>query len=61
MSKPYQDSFCSPVAERLTGKGAVISGAGGGRGRAAALLFARRDATVIAGDRKLRTPPLVDS
>ena len=60
MSKPYQDSSCSPVAEPLPGKGAVMSGAGGGRGRAAALMFARSDATVIAGDRKLRIRPLVD-
>ena len=29
MSKPYQDSSCSPVAEPLPGKGAVMSGAGG--------------------------------
>ena len=36
---------------RLQGKGAVITGAGSGIGRAAALLFARERASVVAVDR----------
>jgi len=36
---------------RLQGKGAVITGAGSGIGRAAALLFAREGASVLAVDR----------
>jgi len=39
-----------PVAGRLANKVALITGAGGGQGQAAALLFARAGATVLATD-----------
>lgn len=39
-----------PVAGRLAGKIAVVSGAGGGQGQAVAVLFAQAGATVIASD-----------
>jgi meso-butanediol dehydrogenase/(S,S)-butanediol dehydrogenase/diacetyl reductase len=40
----------APVSGRLTGKVAVVTGAGGGQGQAAAFLFAEGGATVIACD-----------
>lgn len=40
---------------RLAGKVSVITGAGSGIGRAAALLFAREDAKVVAADIKRDT------
>jgi meso-butanediol dehydrogenase/(S,S)-butanediol dehydrogenase/diacetyl reductase len=52
MSNPYKRASRGPVAGRLAGKVAVISGVGGGQGRAAALLFARSDAIVVGSDRK---------
>lgn len=39
-----------PVAGRLNSKVAVVTGAGGGQGQAAALLFAQAGATVVASD-----------
>jgi meso-butanediol dehydrogenase / (S,S)-butanediol dehydrogenase / diacetyl reductase len=48
----YRRASHGPVAGRLSGKVAVISGVGGGQGRAAALLFARSGATVVGSDRK---------
>ena len=39
------------MAERLAGKVAVITGAGSGIGRAAALLFAREGAKLVLGDK----------
>lgn len=39
-----------PVTDRLKGKVAVVTGAGGGQGQAAALLFAAAGATVVASD-----------
>ena len=41
------------MSARLTGKVAVITGTGGGHGRAAALLFAQEGATVVGGDLKV--------
>ncbi|HXG22809.1 MAG TPA: glucose 1-dehydrogenase [Methylomirabilota bacterium] len=41
------------MAGRLTGKVALITGAGGGQGRAAAVLFAREGAQVIVTDVKI--------
>lgn len=38
------------MAERLLGKVALITGAGGGQGRAAALMFAKEGARVVAAD-----------
>jgi meso-butanediol dehydrogenase / (S,S)-butanediol dehydrogenase / diacetyl reductase len=40
------------VTDRLTGRTAVITGTGGGQGRAAALLFAREGARVVGCDLK---------
>ena len=40
------------MSRRLEGKVALISGTGGGQGRAAALLFAREGAKVVGGDVK---------
>src|SRR3546814_11301108 len=39
-----------PVSGRLSGKVALVTGAGGGQGRAATLLFARAGAVVFASD-----------
>ena len=39
-----------PVAGRLAGKTALVTGAGGGQGQSVALLFARAGATVIGSD-----------
>src|SRR3546814_10902138 len=39
-----------PVSGRLSGKVALVTGAGGGQGRAATLLFARAGAVVLASD-----------
>lgn len=39
-----------PVSDRLKGKVAVVTGAGGGQGQAVALLFAQAGATVVASD-----------
>ncbi|QUT07821.1 SDR family oxidoreductase [Sphingobium phenoxybenzoativorans] len=39
-----------PVAGRLAGKIAVVTGAGGGQGQAAAILFAQAGAIVVASD-----------
>lgn len=52
MGTQYQRASRGPVAGRLAGKVAVISGVGGGQGRAAALLFARAGAIVVGSDRK---------
>ena len=41
------------MAGRLTGKVALITGAGGGQGRAAAVLFAREGAKVVVSDVKV--------
>ena len=41
------------MAERLAGKVALISGAGGGQGRAAALMFAKEGARVVVSDVKV--------
>jgi NAD(P)-dependent dehydrogenase (short-subunit alcohol dehydrogenase family) len=41
------------MGERLAGKVALITGAGGGQGRAAALMFAREGARVVAADVKV--------
>jgi meso-butanediol dehydrogenase/(S,S)-butanediol dehydrogenase/diacetyl reductase len=41
------------MADRLNGKTAVITGTGGGQGRAAALLFAREGATIVGCDLKV--------
>ena len=41
MGVAYKRASRGPVAGRLVGKVVVISGTGGGQGRAAALLFAR--------------------
>lgn len=41
------------MAGRLAGKVALITGAGGGQGRAAAVLFARAGAKVVAADVKV--------
>ncbi|MGH8012691.1 MAG: SDR family NAD(P)-dependent oxidoreductase [Candidatus Binataceae bacterium] len=41
------------MAERLSGKVALITGAGGGQGRAAALMFAREGARIVAADVKV--------
>ncbi|HJU29333.1 MAG TPA: SDR family NAD(P)-dependent oxidoreductase, partial [Candidatus Binataceae bacterium] len=38
------------MAGRLSGKVAVITGAGGGQGRAAAVMFAREGARIVAAD-----------
>jgi hypothetical protein len=38
------------MAERLSGKSAIVSGSGSGIGRAAALIFAREGARVIVAD-----------
>ncbi|HEY7965583.1 MAG TPA: SDR family NAD(P)-dependent oxidoreductase [Solirubrobacteraceae bacterium] len=43
----------SPVADRLAGKVALITGTAGGQGRAAALLFAAEGATVVGCDLKV--------
>ena len=40
------------MTHRLEGKVAVITGTGGGQGRAAALLFAREGATIVGCDVK---------
>ncbi|MBY3592356.1 SDR family oxidoreductase [Rhizobium bangladeshense] len=51
MSKSTNNAFSrGPVAGRLDGKIAVVTGAGGGQGQAAALLFAKAGAIVIASD-----------
>jgi len=39
-----------PVSGRLTGKVALVTGAGSGQGQAVALLFARAGAIVFASD-----------
>ena len=54
MSIAYQRTSRGPVAGRLAGKVVAISGTGGGRGRAAALLFARSGAPVPANIRRVR-------
>ncbi len=41
------------MAERLAGKVALITGAGGGQGRAAALMFAKEGARVVVTDVKI--------
>ena len=41
------------MGERLAGKVALITGAGGGQGRAAALMFAREGARVVVSDVKI--------
>jgi meso-butanediol dehydrogenase / (S,S)-butanediol dehydrogenase / diacetyl reductase len=41
------------MAGRLEGKVALITGTGGGQGRAAALLFAAEGATIVGGDLKV--------
>jgi NAD(P)-dependent dehydrogenase (short-subunit alcohol dehydrogenase family) len=41
------------MAERLAGKVALITGAGGGQGRAAALMFAKEGARVVVSDVKV--------
>ena len=41
------------MAERLAGKVALITGAGGGQGRAAALMFAKEGAQVVVSDVKI--------
>jgi NAD(P)-dependent dehydrogenase (short-subunit alcohol dehydrogenase family) len=41
------------MGERLAGKVALITGAGGGQGRAAALLFAKEGARVVVSDVKI--------
>jgi NAD(P)-dependent dehydrogenase (short-subunit alcohol dehydrogenase family) len=38
------------MADRLAGKVALITGAGGGQGRAAAIMFAREGARIVAAD-----------
>ena len=40
------------MADRLAGKVALITGAGGGQGRAAAIMFAREGARIVAADVK---------
>ena len=41
------------MAGRLTGKVALITGTGGGQGRAAAILFAKEGAKVVGCDMKV--------
>src|SRR5260370_13876048 len=40
------------MADRLAGKVALITGAGGGQGRAAAIMFAREGARIVVADVK---------
>src|SRR6185503_4366495 len=48
-----RDKGGQAVGNRLQGKVAVITGTGGGQGRAAALLFAQEGATIVGCDLKV--------
>jgi NAD(P)-dependent dehydrogenase (short-subunit alcohol dehydrogenase family) len=50
MMKPHERYGKGPVANRLAGKVALVTGAGSGQGQAVSVLFARAGATVIASD-----------